>query len=233
MRAFEHIPAERFDAFHREFHGDTWDVCTRCGGQCEINKIGSLMPGEAEYIAASRKWDLDDFRARYLDGIATPYGVVDVLKIQPGCGFLDADFKCTIPDVKVVLCDVYPVVFGVEGDTVRFELDPWCPIVRFVPELARIFETGAIPAVSRIGAPVDWYRAVELYDSLCVDYHKLFALRASDRGYVTFTLDQIRSGLADDAPPPVLRELNEAPLTFHHHPPSDGSPDGPDRIISR
>jgi hypothetical protein len=116
---------------------------------------------------------------------------------------------------------------------VRFELDPWCPIVRFVPELARIFEAEAIPALARIRAPIDWYRAVELYDSLCVDYHKLFAMRASDRGYVTFTLDQIRGGLADDAPPPVLREANQAPLTFHHHPPSGGSSDVPEPNVSR
>ena len=55
-----------------------------------------------------------------------------------------------IPDVKVVLCDVYPVVFEVDDDKVQFYLDEWCPIVRHVPELASIFEKDGIPAVRKI-----------------------------------------------------------------------------------
>jgi hypothetical protein len=201
---FLSIPRERFRGFHEEFHGDTWDICARCGGKCEINKIGSLMPGEAEYIAAERGEAVGDFRDRYLDGIATPDGVVDVLKLKPGCPFLSADFRCTIPDVKVVLCDVYPVVFEVHGGEVRFSLDPWCPIVRLVPELARIFEEKGIPALRRIGAPTDWYRAVALYDGLCVDYDKLFAWRTEQPGYVVFSMEQVTASQAEDAPPPAL-----------------------------
>src|SRR5688572_26956483 len=108
---FELIPIEKFAIFHQEFKGDTWDICERCGGKCEINKIGSLMPGEAEYIAGTLSCSVEDFRTMYLDGIVTPHGTVDVLKLKPGCPFLSPDFRCTIKDVKVVLCDVYPVVF--------------------------------------------------------------------------------------------------------------------------
>ncbi len=192
--------------FHREFQGETWDICARCGGKCEINKIGSLMPGEAEYIAANLGQDLEDFRNYYLDGIETQFGIVDVLKIRPGCLFLSADFKCTIPDVKVVLCDVYPVVFEVEGDNVEFYLDEWCPIVRFVPELALHFEKKGIPALKKLDVPIDWYRAVESYDSLCVDYYKLFELRRDEPGYAVLTLEQIKQNPDDDAPPPELTE---------------------------
>lgn len=201
---FTPMAPERFAAFHQEFHGDTWDVCARCGGKCEINKVGSLMPGEAEYIAGSLGRELKAFRDHYLDGIETPWGVIDVLKIKPGCPFLSADFRCTIPDVKVVLCDVYPVVFDVEGGEVDFSLDPWCPIVRHVPELARQFEEKGIPALRRLDAPADWYRAVALYDHLCVDYTKLFALRRDRLDYAVLTLEQIHACQDDDAPPPEL-----------------------------
>ncbi len=203
---FKSIPPERFAQFHREFQGDTWDVCERCGGMCEINKIGSLMPGEAEYIAASLRTPVLEFRNRYLDGIETPHGVVDVLKLKPGCPFLNPDFRCTIKDVKVVLCDAYPVVFEVVKNKVHFSLDEWCPIVRFVPELAEIFEKKAIPAIQNIDAPVAWYRAVEMFDGLCVDYNKLFKKRAGRLDYAILSLHQIRECVANDAPPPALRD---------------------------
>jgi Fe-S-cluster containining protein len=202
---FNSIDAERFSAFHNEFKGDTWDTCELCGGKCEINKIGSLMPGEAEYIAASLGTDVQTFRATFLDGIATPYGVVDVLKLKPGCPFLSPDFRCTIKDVKVVLCDVYPVVFDVEHGQVVFSMDEWCPIVRYRPQIAAVFESDAIPALQRLDAPVDWYRAVQMYDSLCVDYDKLYAKRATEPGYAVLTLEQILDSQDDDAPPPELR----------------------------
>ena len=200
------IPAEQFEEFHREFQGETWDICAKCGGKCEINKIGSLMPGEAEYIAMKRGESLTDFRNQYLDGIETPFGIIDVLKIKSGCPFLSADYHCTIPDVKVVLCDVYPIVFEVEGENVEFYLDEWCPIVRHVPELSRRFEKLGIPALKNLDVPVDWYRAVECYDNLCVDYNKLFQLRQHDLDYVVLTLDQIKQCQDDDAPPPELTE---------------------------
>lgn len=204
--SFPPIPAEQFERFHREFQGETWDICARCGGKCEINKIGSLMPGEAEYIADARGWNLEEFRNNYLDGIETPFGTVDVLKIKPGCPFLSADFHCTIPDVKVVLCDVYPVVFEVKGESVDFFLEEWCPIVRHVPELALRFEQLGIPALKKLDVPLDWFRAVECYDSLCVDYHKLFELRRHNLSYAVLTLEQILQCQDDDAPPPELAE---------------------------
>jgi uncharacterized protein len=206
---FTKMSPDKFVAFHQEFKGDTWDVCERCGGKCEINKIGSLMPGEAEYIAGMRGESVEEFREKYLDGIITPFGTVDVLKLKPGCPFLSPDFHCTIKDVKVVLCDVYPVVFEVEDGNTIFSLDEWCPIVRHVPELAAIFERDAIPAIKRLEAPVDWYRAVQLYDSLCMDYDKLFAKRAHNLGYAVLTMEEILDSQDADAPPPDLRPASD------------------------
>ncbi len=201
---FEPLPHDRFARFHEEFQGDTWDLCTRCGGKCEINKIGSLMPGEAEFIAKSLGVPVDAFRQQYLDGIRTPFGVIDVLKMKPGCPFLDACFHCTIKNVKVVLCEVYPVVFEYVDGRIEFSLDAWCPIVRHAPALKRIFKVKAIPAIERLGCQVDWYRGVALYDLLSVDYHKLFAHRAHNLGYVTLDIEDLKGCLDDDAPPPEL-----------------------------
>lgn len=202
--AFAPLPPERFAAFHRRFRIDTWDSCALCGGKCEINKIGSLMPGEAEYIAASREQGVESFRHRFLDGVETPFGPVDVLKLKVGCPFLSPDFHCTIEDVKVVLCEIYPVAFELDGEAVRFTLDEWCPIVRSRPSLAQRFEHEAIPALRELDAPESWYRAVQLYDHLCVDYRRLEALRAGEMGYRTFSLAELERCLTDEPPPPEL-----------------------------
>lgn len=209
---FQSVAPERFAAFHREFQVDTWDVCARCGGKCEISRIGSLMPGEAEYLAACLGCDVTDFRDSYLDGIETPYGVVDVLKLKPGCPFLSPTFTCTLAGVKVVLCDVYPVSFDVSDDRLRFFLDRWCPMVRHVPELARQFEEKGIAALRRLNAPVDWYRAVALYDELCVDYQKLFDMRADNLGYAILTLAQVQQSAEEDVPRPELSDPGKQSL---------------------
>ena len=201
---FEPISQEAFRRFHADFHGESWDICNECGGKCEISKIGSLMPGEAEFIAADLKVPVDDFRRRFLDGIDTGGAIVDVLKLKPGCPFLSPSFRCTIPEVKVVLCDVYPVVFDVSDGAVEFSLDEWCPIVRYEPPIAEHFRVKGIPALEALGVPARWYEAVSAYDSLCVDYTRFARLRGDALDYRVFTLDEIKSCVATDAPPPEL-----------------------------
>jgi uncharacterized protein len=201
---FKPIPFEAFERFHQEFQGDTWDTCERCGGKCEINKIGSLMPGEAAYISKKRGETEDDFRAKYLDGIQTDLGLVDVLKLKQGCPFLDSQYRCTIKEVKVVLCEVYPVVFEVEGDDVKFYNDDWCPIVRHVPQVAADFHDVGIPAIRRLNVQPSWFEAVSLYDHLCVDYTKFEEIRRQDLNYRIFTMDEVRACQSEDSPPPEL-----------------------------
>ncbi len=202
---FAPIPANRFQKFHETFQVDTWDSCALCGGQCEINKIGSLMPGEPEFIAKHLGMDVGKFRDLYLDAIITPYGTVDVLKLKPGCPFLSCDFRCTITDVKVVLCEVYPIVFEVTGNEVDFMLDDWCPIVRLRPQIAALFAERGFPAIRALDAPLDWYRAVATYDSFCIDYDKLYVSRAATPDYTALPLSQIMANQAAETPPPVFR----------------------------
>ena len=190
---FKPIPSERFMKFHREFQLDTLDICKRCGGKCEKNKIGSLMPGEAEYVATNLTMNLDEFRDRYLDAINTPYGIVDVLKITHTCPFLGTNFSCSIKKLKFVLCETYPILFSIQKNKVNFYLDDWCPMVRHKDKLAQIFEKKGIPAIKRIGAEIKWYKAVATFDSLFFDYNKLHERRVTNKGYKIFSLEEVLS----------------------------------------
>ena len=45
---------QMYEGFHRMFSGsdqNTFNICRECGGACEHNKIGTLLPGEEEYMA--------------------------------------------------------------------------------------------------------------------------------------------------------------------------------------
>ena len=190
---FKPIPFERFINFHHEFQVDTIDICKQCGGKCETSKIGSLMPGEAEYVATNLTMNLDEFRDRYLDGINTPYGIVDVLKITPTCPFLGTDFSCSIKEFKPVLCETYPILFYIQKNKVNFYLDDWCPMVRHKDKIAQIFEKKGIPAIKRIGAEIKWYKAVETFDPLFFDYNKLHERRVTNKGYKIFSLEEVLS----------------------------------------
>ena len=220
------LPFERFDAFHRAFDGEgngMWEICAQCGGKCEQYKIGSLMPGEKEYIAARLGMPLADFEHRYLDQVVTPRGSVDVLKLVPGCPFLDHCFHCTLADshVKPVLCEVYPVVFevnavdGSESDgeapaelRVEFRVDEVdCPLLHATYHWSKravenprwrayreYFERAGIERIERVGAPAEWYWIVAQYDDENFDYHALNRLRSVPADrYDRFTLEQLMS----------------------------------------
>src|SRR5262249_50145738 len=90
---FPEIHSCDFADFHSSFRGDTkeiFSVCAKCGGACEFNKIGTLMPGEREYMAATAKVSVAEFSARFLDTIVMEDGMeLDVLRLINGCPFLD------------------------------------------------------------------------------------------------------------------------------------------------
>ncbi len=219
---FSPIPFERFEAFHQHFDGEgngMWEICAKCGGKCEQHKIGTLMPGEKEYIAAKLQLPLADFEARYLDQLVTPRGQVDVLKLAPGCPFLDHCFHCTLADnqVKPVLCEIYPVVFEVhavaDGDSasrleVEFEIDEIdCPLLHLTyawsnrqignprfQEYRDYFSTSGIERLRQVDAPAEWYWIASQYDSENFDYDALRRLRSVPvNHYGRFTLEQLMS----------------------------------------
>src|ERR1051326_8413619 len=212
------IPFERFQAFHQSFDGEDngmWDICAQCGGRCEHYKIGTLMPGEKEYIAAQLGKSIATLEAEYLDRLVTPRGTVDVLKLKVGCLFLDTCFHCTLADhqVKPVLCEAYPAVFEVDqvGGTeaapeleVRFVVDEIdCPLMHLTyswrnhrvqnprwQEHRAYFKTTALDRLRQVGAPAAWYWIVAQYDTENFDYHALQRLRKVPVDqYATITLD--------------------------------------------
>lgn len=218
---FQPVPAERFQAFHEAFNGEgngIWGVCAQCGGRCEIHKIGTLMPGEKEFIASYLGLPVPQFEAKYLDRLVTPRGIVDVLKLVNGCPFLSSSYHCMLADkmLKPVLCEVYPVVFEVEASdnsaeanlAVKFLVDEIdCPLMHATfhwrgrniqnprwQQHRHYFETTGIELLSQVQAPASWYRAVAQYDSENFDYKALERIRQlpADQ-YATFTLDDLMS----------------------------------------
>ncbi len=222
MQPFIVVPPAHFAAFHQAFNGEdkgAWEVCTQCGGRCELHKIGSLMPGEKEFIAGKLSLAVDTFAAHYLDQIVTQYGVVDVLKLKPGCPFLDDCFHCTLAHglVKPVLCEIYPVVFevrervladGTPAPFIEFSIDTIdCPMMHldFTWGGRRVqnpqwtahrshFQTRGVELLQAVAAPVNWYQAVAEFDSENFDYQQLERVRGVPTNQcATLTLDQLMS----------------------------------------
>lgn len=189
---FNEIPNTVFQRFRREFNGegDWWPVCSRCGGKCEQYSIGSLMPGEKRFISKWLAISITQFEDLYLDRIVTPLGDIDVLKMKPGCLFLDASFRCTLKPVKVVLCEIYPIAFEVKNNDVKFYIDTWCPLGQ-LKETAQYFEEVGIPALKKLNVPIEWYGAVALYDHFSYDYEKISRKRKDIHKYESFILEEI------------------------------------------
>lgn len=175
------IPSHYFTEFHATFRGDTektFSVCAKCQGACEHNKIGTLMPGEREYMAACAGLSPEEFAARFLDVIVMNDGMeLDVLRMIDGCPFLHRQtFACTCREYKVVLCEIYPITFHVQDGRVQFKIDDWCPLSETLRFRRHFLEAG-VPAISRLPVPVEWYAHVARYDDLYFDYRGLEAAR--------------------------------------------------------
>ncbi|HTG35665.1 MAG TPA: YkgJ family cysteine cluster protein [Thermoanaerobaculia bacterium] len=195
-----------FAEFHRVFRGDTPEtfmVCAKCGGACEFNKIGTLMPGEREYMAALSDLSVAEFTAKYLDVVRMDNGIeLDVLRLINGCPFLDrGTFECNCREYKVVLCEIFPIAFYVLEGRVHFGIDDWCPIADTLRFRRHFLEVG-VSAVSKIPVPVEWYEHVALYDDLYFDYHALELYRTDRAKPQTFTMEELlrfqRTGLDND-----------------------------------
>ncbi len=203
---FDAIAPHHFQRFHATFHGDTVEtfaVCGKCGGACEFNKIGTLMPGEREYMAGVLGISAVEFHHRYLDVITMEDGVeLDVLRLTDGCPFLNRrTWGCDCRAFKVVLCDLYPIVFRVVDGRVLFEIDDWCPIADTLRFRRHFFGAG-VAALAQLPVPVDWYRHVARYDDLHFDYPAIAAARNDRSAAATYPFTELmrfqRAGLEHD-----------------------------------
>lgn len=183
-----------FEQYHREFNGDTFETCVKCGGRCEQTKIATLLPGEKEYMAETLGISIETLDRDYLDQIDTFFGPVDVLRLtgEGGCKFLNERFECTAKPAKPVLCDIYPLIFKLEEGGIQFVIDKDCPMS--LPEYAaRIakFESAAVLAMRHFRIPLGWLRAVELFDPFDFDYARIDKELKKRLGQTTYALDDV------------------------------------------
>jgi len=189
---WEPIPKSTFAKFHKIFHGDSHEIfktCLKCGGVCEYNFIGTLLPGEPEYIAEKMGLAVKEFKNIYLDGISCNGVIMDVLKMVNPCPFLDREtFNCSCRKFKVVYCDIYPISIGVKGTKITYSIDD-CPLGRN-KKFRSYFLTKGIQALEILNIPVTWVNVVLLYDNVSVDYDAFQKIRKT-RNYQVFKLDTV------------------------------------------
>ena len=131
MKGFEKIPLKKFEEFHRCFYGEFFELCAECGGKCEYACIGTLLPGEKDYVAKLLGQPLSDFENKYLDKIILPEGEVDVFKLGDLCVALDEQHRCIFGEInaKPVICEIYPLVLRIisKGEPKPY-IDNQCPL---------------------------------------------------------------------------------------------------------
>lgn len=201
---FKKIPMNMYDNFHKMFSGsnqNTFNVCSKCGGACEHNKIGTLLPGEKEYMAKKMGISVSEFKLRYLDVLKMDDDtLIHVLKLGELCPFLNRETEvCACKDFKPLICKIYPVVFTVENGKVNFTLDDWCQLSK--KEVCRNYFKSAIPLLSRLPIPIEWFKHVVSYDDLCFDYEQIKELRKEKNKYAVFTLRELLSFQTDEVTP--------------------------------
>jgi Fe-S-cluster containining protein len=179
-----------FAAFHRHFNGTTWEACAACGGICESDTIAALLPGEAEYIAKSLGMSVKVFKQRYMDGVETSRGIIDVIRLNKVCPFIDAEKHCTLGAAKAVMCEVYPLSVTLVDDKIRLSLDERCPMHDNVTTVLNFGILGKEYIRRYLHPEMWWYVAVAEFDDY-YDFDACNRLR-SKPGYKIFTLDELR-----------------------------------------
>ena len=184
-----------YESFHKMFSGaseDTFKTCKKCEGACEYNKVGTLLPGEKEYMAKEMGMSVYEFEVRYLDILKMDDGTrLYILKLGKLCPLLNEETKeCECRNFKPIFCKVYPVVFTVETRKIKFTIDNWCKLSR--KQAFRTYFEKAIPLLSSLPIPVEWFTYVASYDNFCFDYNQLEKY-GNERKYEIFSLDEILS----------------------------------------
>jgi uncharacterized protein len=192
---FKKVPMHIYESFHERFSGineNTFNTCKECEGACEHNKIGTLLPGEKEYMAKEMGISVYEFEARYLDILWMDDGTrLYVLKLGRSCPFLNGETKeCECRNFKPIFCKVYPVVFTVEAGKIKYTLDSWCKLSK--KNAFRTYFEGAIPLLLSLPVPEEWFMYVASYDNFSFDYNQLEKYR-SRKDYEIFSLEEILS----------------------------------------
>ena len=192
---FKKVPMHIYESFHKIFSGvneTTFNTCEECEGACEYNKIGTLLPGEKEYMAKEMGISVYEFEVRYLDILRMDDGtLLYVLKLGRLCPFLNGETKeCECRNFKPIFCKVYPIVFTVEAGKIKFTIDSWCKLSR--KKAFRTYFEKAIPPLLSLPIPKEWFMYVAKYDKFSFDYNQLEKYRDKKK-YEIFSLEEILS----------------------------------------
>ena len=100
----------KYDHFHENFTGDVKTlncgyICEKCQNNCEAvpdddeidyKFIILFLPYEVEYICRKLGFDPAEFKDKYLNGIQDGDLIIDFLKFDRECPFLNKDFSCDL-----------------------------------------------------------------------------------------------------------------------------------------
>lgn len=193
---YKKIPIQMYENFHNIFSGsnqNTLKICRECGGVCEHNKIGTLLPGEEEYMAKKLGISVSEFKIRYLDALKMDdETLIHVLKLGKLCPFLsEENNECECRNFKPIFCKIYPVILTLEDNKINFTIDKWCKLSR--KKACRLYFETAIPLLLSLAIPIEWLRHVISYDNLCFDYDQLKKYRRGKNKYAIFSLEELLS----------------------------------------
>jgi hypothetical protein len=132
-----------YDKFHEKFLGDVkslncGDICSKCKDNCEVcakdedipfKYVCVFLPHELEYVASRMKIDIDEFKNKYAYGIDTGAQIINVLKFERECPFLNDDFTCRMGETKIISCKIYPII---HYPLIGFNLSGHCDLVKDV-----------------------------------------------------------------------------------------------------
>lgn len=170
---------------------NTFNICQKCRGACEHNKVGTLLPGEKEYMAEKMGMTVSEFEIRYLDILEMNDETrLDVLKLGKLCPFLNEETeKCRCQSFKPILCKIYPLIFTIKSNKIDFVTDNWCKLSR--NKACKAYFESSIPLLLNLPLSVEWVKYVISYDNLSFDYNKLEKNRSKKGMCAVFSLEKL------------------------------------------
>ena len=199
-----------FDEFHSQFKGDvkTLDcgkICTDCPDNCEACMEGDVidfkyvlafLPYEAEYVAGKMNIPYREFKDKYLYGIRTGEMIINVLKFNGQCPFLNSDFSCAMGESKIISCKIFPLI---HYPLVGFAFSGHCDLTKY-PEIKSAFTKG-IPhyeaLLRKLRPGKDYLYLRECFDILQLSAEKIAPIYESKK-YDLIDLEEFKKCLVAD-----------------------------------
>ena len=207
---FPQIPFNIFDEFHTNFVGDTAETCCNCRGGCEDVKIVTLYPGESRYLAHKLNVDYDEFLRKRIDIVKTPFGFTEILRIKvSGCDFLTGDGCDLPPDIRPVMCIIYPLIHIHRHGAVDYGFDPWCPMVKCLDDALSQFLVLGYNAARKLGPSSDWAKSLDTYCMPRIHRGRMVQLRSKGSGPHAYDWTDFHRCAVTMAPQPHLVNPNE------------------------